>query len=95
MEGRVSLSHAYDLANVRPDVTARLVEQMAELDVAWATVAPASGGTQFDLARMTEAGIRVGVGEDGQRTIGAHTAIARCTTARGSWRSHTGYARTG
>ena len=67
MEGRVSLSHAYDLANVHPDVTARVVEQMAELDVAWATVAPASGGTQFDLAHMTEAGIRVGLGEDGQR----------------------------
>ena len=67
MEGRVSLSHAYDLANVHPDVTARLVEQMAELDVAWATVAPASGGTQFDLAQMTGAGIRVGLGEDGQR----------------------------
>ena len=67
MEGRVSLSHAYDLANVHPDVTARLVEQMAELDVAWATVAPASGGTQFDLAQMTDAGIRVGLGEDGQR----------------------------
>lgn len=67
MEGRVSLSHAYDLANVHPDVTARLVEQMAELDVAWATVAPASGGTQFDLAKMTGAGIRVGLGEDGQR----------------------------
>ena len=67
MEGRVSLSHAYDLANVHPDVTARLVEQMAELDVAWATVAPASGGTQFDLVQMTDAGIRVGLGEDGQR----------------------------
>jgi cytosine/adenosine deaminase-related metal-dependent hydrolase len=67
MEGRVSLSHAYDLANVHPDVTARLVEQMAGLDVAWATVAPASGGTQFDLAHMTDAGIRVGLGEDGQR----------------------------
>lgn len=67
MQGRVSLSHAYDLANVHPDVTARLLEQMAELDIAWATVAPASGGTQFDLARMTDAGIRVGLGEDGQR----------------------------
>lgn len=67
MQGRVSLSHAYDLANVHPDVTAKLVEQMAELDVAWATVAPASGGTQFDLARMTGSGIRVGLGEDGQR----------------------------
>jgi cytosine/adenosine deaminase-related metal-dependent hydrolase len=67
MEGRVSLSHAYDLANVHPDVTARVMEQMAELDIAWATVAPASGGTQFDLAQMTDAGIRVGLGEDGQR----------------------------
>lgn len=67
MQGRVSLSHAYDLGNVHPDVTARLVEQMAELDIAWATVAPASGGTQFDLAQLTEAGIRIGLGEDGQR----------------------------
>lgn len=67
MEGRVSLSHAYDLANVHPDITSRLVDQMAELDIAWATVAPASGGNQFDLARMTGAGIRVGLGEDGQR----------------------------
>jgi cytosine deaminase len=67
MEGRVSLSHAYDLANVHPEVTARLLEQMAELDIAWATAAPASGGTQFDLAQMTDAGIRVGLGEDGQR----------------------------
>lgn len=67
MQGRVSLSHAYDLGNVHPDVTARLVEQMAELDIAWATVAPASGGTQFDLAQLTEAGVRIGLGEDGQR----------------------------
>lgn len=67
MEGRVSLSHAYDLANIHPGVTSRLIEQMAELDIAWATVAPASGGTQFDLAQLTEAGIRVGLGEDGQR----------------------------
>ena len=67
MQGRVSLSHAYDLANIHPDVTARLVEQMAELDIAWATVAPASGGTQFDLAQLAQAGIRVGLGEDGQR----------------------------
>lgn len=67
MQGRVSLSHAYDLGNVHPDVTARLVDKMAELDIAWATVAPASGGTQFDLAQLTEAGIRIGLGEDGQR----------------------------
>ncbi|GAB4098442.1 amidohydrolase family protein [Sinomonas halotolerans] len=67
MQGRVTLSHAYDLANVHPDATARLVEEMAELDVAWATVAPAVPGVQFDLARMSEAGIRVGLGEDGQR----------------------------
>ncbi|WP_258803500.1 amidohydrolase family protein [Pseudarthrobacter sp. NS4] len=67
MQGRVSLSHAYDLANIHPDVTARLVEQMAELDIAWATVAPASGGGQFDLAQLAQAGIRVGLGEDGQR----------------------------
>lgn len=67
MQGRVSLSHAYDLANVNPETTARVVEQMAELDVAWATIAPATGGTQFDLAELTSAGVRIGLGEDGQR----------------------------
>lgn len=67
MEGRVTLSHAYELGNISDAVTAKLVESMSALDIAWATVAPATSGKQFNLATMTEAGIRIGLGEDGQR----------------------------
>lgn len=67
MEGRVTLSHAYELGNVSDAVTAKLIESMSALDISWATVAPATSGKQFNLAVMTEAGIRVGLGEDGQR----------------------------
>ncbi|WP_411730674.1 amidohydrolase family protein [Paeniglutamicibacter sp.] len=67
MEGRVTLSHAYELGNVSEAATARVMEAMSALDISWATVAPATSGKQFNLAEMTEAGIRVGLGEDGQR----------------------------
>lgn len=67
MEGRVTLSHAYELGNVSEATTARVIEQMGALDISWATVAPATSGKQFNLVAMTEAGIRVGLGEDGQR----------------------------
>lgn len=67
MQGKVTLSHAYELANVSEEVTARLTGEMAELDIAWATVAPAAKGRQFNLADLTDAGIRIGLGEDGQR----------------------------
>lgn len=67
MQGRVTLSHAYDLGNVSESATAKLIAEMAELDVSWATVAPATSGKQFTLAAMAEAGVRVGLGEDGQR----------------------------
>ena len=67
MEGRVTLSHAYELGNVSDAATERVMEGMSALDISWATVAPATSGKQFNLAAMTEAGIRVGLGEDGQR----------------------------
>lgn len=67
MEGRVTLSHAYELGNISDAATSRLMESMSALDISWATVAPAVSGKQFNLAAMTQAGIRVGLGEDGQR----------------------------
>ncbi|GAA5225812.1 amidohydrolase family protein [Paeniglutamicibacter antarcticus] len=67
MEGRVTLSHAYELGNVSEAATARVMEAMSALDISWATIAPATKGKQFNLAAMTEAGIRVGLGQDGQR----------------------------
>ncbi|GAB3118994.1 amidohydrolase [Glaciibacter psychrotolerans] len=66
MQGKVTLSHAYDLGSVSEAVSRRLIEQFAELDVAMATVAPPAT-TQLSLLALTEAGVRVGLGEDGQR----------------------------
>ena len=66
MQGRVSLSHAYDLGSVSEAVTRRLIDEFAELDIAMATVAPPAAG-QLPLLDLVAAGVRVGLGEDGQR----------------------------
>ncbi|MFK4728310.1 amidohydrolase [Agromyces mediolanus] len=66
MQGKVTLSHAYELGGVSEAVTRRLIEEFAELDVAMATVAP-SARNQLPLLALSEAGVRVGLGEDGQR----------------------------
>jgi cytosine/adenosine deaminase-related metal-dependent hydrolase len=66
MQGRVSISHGYALGGVSEATSARLIEQFAELDIAMATVAP-STDTALPLDRLTAAGVRVGLGEDGQR----------------------------
>ncbi|ANS79929.1 Cytosine deaminase [Serinicoccus hydrothermalis] len=66
MQGQVLISHGYGLWDGTEPQTAALVERLAELDVATATVAP--GGRQtLPLAQLAEAGVRVGLGEDGQR----------------------------
>ncbi|MDN5906581.1 MAG: amidohydrolase family protein [Micrococcaceae bacterium] len=67
MQGRVTLSHAYELGAVSDTVTAAMMDQMAELDISWTTIAPARTAPQFNLAAMSAAGIRVGLGQDGQR----------------------------
>ena len=66
MQGRVTISHGYALGGVSEATTRRLVEEFAELDVSMATVAP-SVDTALPLVDLTEAGVRVGLGEDGQR----------------------------
>ncbi|MFE1955707.1 amidohydrolase family protein [Streptomyces sp. NPDC059524] len=66
MQGKVTLSHAYELGSISESVSRRLIDEFAELDVAMATVAP-SVSNQLSLADLTEAGVRVGLGEDGQR----------------------------
>lgn len=66
MQGNVLISHGYGLWQVSEAQTRRLVEAFAEADVATATVAP--GGRQnLPLEQLVEAGVRVGLGEDGQR----------------------------
>lgn len=67
MQGNVNLSHSYDLGSVSPAVSARLTDEMAELDIPWISIAPAVNAPQFNLMQLTEAGIRIGLGEDGQR----------------------------
>ncbi|MFE8886885.1 amidohydrolase [Pseudarthrobacter enclensis] len=64
MQGLVTISHAFALADLPDAQLDPLLADMAELDVSVATVAPA---TPLPLERLTAAGIRVGLGEDGQR----------------------------
>jgi len=69
MAGRVSVSHAFSLADRSPGVD-RALEQIAELDVALTTIAPkGSLAVPLDLPieRLLALGIRVGLGMDGQR----------------------------
>lgn len=66
MQGKVTLSHAYELGAVSDAVSRRLIDEFAELDIAMATVAPAARNP-LSLLQLVEAGVRVGLGEDGQR----------------------------
>jgi cytosine deaminase len=64
MTGRVTISHGYGLGQLPHVQLVPLLEQFAELDIAWATIAPA---TPLPTLLLAEHGIRLGLGEDGQR----------------------------
>lgn len=66
MQGKVTMSHAYELGGVDEATSRRLVEAFAELDIAMASVAPAARN-QLRLVDLVSAGVRFGLGEDGQR----------------------------
>ena len=66
MQGNVTISHGYPLWSVSDAHTRRLIETWAELDISTATIAP-GGRHQLPLPQLVEAGVRVGLGEDGQR----------------------------
>lgn len=67
MQGRVTISHAFALGSSNDEVTVgRLIELLAAQDISIATVAPAGSGV-LPLRRLTEAGVRVGLGQDGTR----------------------------
>ncbi|SEE79491.1 Cytosine/adenosine deaminase [Arthrobacter alpinus] len=66
MQGNVTISHGYPLWGVSEAHTRKLIETWAELDISTATVAPGTGHRP-PLAQLVEAGVRVGLGEDGQR----------------------------
>lgn len=65
MIGQVTVSHAFCLGSGLPGVTPAL-EEMAALDVATATIAPAGRGA-LPLEQIADLGIRIGLGQDGQR----------------------------
>ncbi|MDL9980574.1 amidohydrolase family protein [Microbacterium sp. ASV49] len=66
MQGRVTLSHAYELGGRSESANRALIEELAELDISMTTVAP-SVRKQLPLVDLVTAGVRVGLGEDGQR----------------------------
>ena len=66
MQGNVLISHGYDLWTGTETQTSDLVERFAEADVATASVAP-GGRSAFPLQLMANHGVRVGLGQDGQR----------------------------
>ena len=65
MRGRVTIAHAPCLASGHPDVPG-VIARLAELDVSVTHAAP-PGPWALPLVALSEAGVRVGVGEDGQR----------------------------
>ncbi|WIV60592.1 amidohydrolase family protein [Amycolatopsis nalaikhensis] len=66
MRGKVTMSHAYDLGSISESVSRRVIDDFAELDIAMTTVAPSASG-QLSLLDLVSSGVRVGLGEDGQR----------------------------
>ncbi|NIH81296.1 amidohydrolase [Amycolatopsis viridis] len=66
MRGKVTISHAFTLAHTPSPRLDEVLAEMAALDISVATVAP-PGPNTLPLRRLTEAGIRVGLGDDGQR----------------------------
>ncbi|MGL3807936.1 amidohydrolase family protein [Paeniglutamicibacter sp. R2-26] len=66
MQGRVNLSHAYELGSVNPATSRRLIDTFAELDISLTSVAP-STSNHLPMVDLVEAGVRFGLGEDGQR----------------------------
>ncbi len=66
MHGRVTISHCFALPGADPAITARLVELLAEHDVAVTTVAPGNR-EPLPLEELRAAGVRLGLGQDGIR----------------------------
>ncbi|NQX12398.1 amidohydrolase family protein [Microbacteriaceae bacterium VKM Ac-2855] len=65
MAGKVSISHAFALASDEPAV-APTIGTLASLDIALTNIAPGKG-LELPLLDLLDAGVRVGLGMDGQR----------------------------
>jgi cytosine/adenosine deaminase-related metal-dependent hydrolase len=64
MRGRVTISHGYGLGRLPERELRALLEEFREWDIAMATIAPPS---PLPTLLLAEYGIRLGLGEDGQR----------------------------
>ena len=65
MQGLVTISHGYGLGDLPAAQLEELINEMGALDVSMATIAPA--GAPLPLQQLAAAGVRVGLGQDGQR----------------------------
>jgi cytosine deaminase len=63
---RVTISHAFCLAELPEEELLPLLDELAELDVALTTIAP-GGRPPLPLPEILSRGIRIGLGQDGQR----------------------------
>jgi cytosine/adenosine deaminase-related metal-dependent hydrolase len=66
LRGRVTVAHLFALGGIAPALASPYVQRLADLDVAVTTIAPGDRGP-LPVQMMTEAGVRVGLGQDGQR----------------------------
>lgn len=66
MRGQVTISHAFALADLDAHAAAATAAALAEHDVAVATIAP-GGNRVLPIATLAEHGVRIGLGQDGQR----------------------------
>lgn len=66
MQGNVTISHAFFLGGASGARSRKLMDDLAALEISLTTVAP-PGDQGLPLAELTAAGLRVGLGEDGQR----------------------------
>jgi cytosine/adenosine deaminase-related metal-dependent hydrolase len=66
MQGKVNISHAFALATNAPERVARLVAELAELDISLTTIAP-SGQRVLPGDLLARSGVRTGLGQDGLR----------------------------
>ncbi len=83
MQGRVNLSHAYELGSVDETTSRRLIDLFAELDISMTSVAP-STSNHLPLEQLTDAGVRFGLGEDGQRDY--WSPYGNCDLLERTWR---------
>lgn len=66
MKGKVTIAHAFFLSDISCSILGDVLDDLADLDIAVTTVAPGERPA-LPLFEMMDRGIRVGLGQDGQR----------------------------